>query len=143
VIVVDTTVLVYAVGSEHPLRRPSRRIVRAVEQGRVAATTTVEVVQEFVHVRSRRSERADAAALGRTWASLFSPLLDTNEDDLALALDMYPRHPRLGGFDCLLAAAAMRRGVEVLVSADSAFAAVTGLRHVDPATAELDEVLSP
>nr|MBA2294907.1 VapC toxin family PIN domain ribonuclease [Actinomycetota bacterium] len=45
-IVLDTTVLVYAVGDDHQLREPARAIVAAVESGDVQATTTVEAVQE-------------------------------------------------------------------------------------------------
>ena len=52
-IVLDTTALVYAVGGEHPMREPSRRLVEAIAAGRIEATTTVEVIQEFVHVRAR------------------------------------------------------------------------------------------
>ena len=55
VIVLDTTVLVYAVGDDHELREPARRVVvTAVESGTAQATTTVEAIQEFVHVRARR-----------------------------------------------------------------------------------------
>ena len=44
-IILDTTVLVYAVGEDHPLREPSRTIVSAIADGRLEATTTVEVVK--------------------------------------------------------------------------------------------------
>jgi predicted nucleic acid-binding protein len=52
-IVFDTTVLVYAKGADHPLRDPCRQLIAAAER-RIEATTTVEAIQEFVHVRSRR-----------------------------------------------------------------------------------------
>jgi hypothetical protein len=42
VIVLDTTVLVYAVGDDHELREPAPAIVEAVEDGRIQAGTTVE-----------------------------------------------------------------------------------------------------
>lgn len=53
-IVLDTTVLVYATGSGYPLREPGRRLVDAVANGVLTARTTVEVIQEFMHVRARR-----------------------------------------------------------------------------------------
>jgi hypothetical protein len=84
-IVLDTTVLVYAVGDDHTLREPARRIVEAVERGAVQATTTREAIQEFVHVRARRRTRADAAALGRAHASLLSPPLQPSEQNTAFA----------------------------------------------------------
>jgi predicted nucleic acid-binding protein len=131
VIVVDTTVLVYAVGEEHPLREPCRRLLTAQGEGRIQATTTIEVLQEFVHVRARRRARSDAAALARSYAIAFD-LLSTTVDDLDLGLDLFERHPRLGSFDALLAAVALNRGAEALVSADGSFADVSGLAWVDP-----------
>lgn len=44
-IVLDTTVLVYAKGAEHPLRDPCRDLVAAIADERIAATTTAEVIQ--------------------------------------------------------------------------------------------------
>lgn len=44
-IVLDTTVLVHAVGDDHDLREPARAIGEAVESGSVQATTTVEAVR--------------------------------------------------------------------------------------------------
>jgi hypothetical protein len=133
VIVVDTTVLVYAVGSEHQLAGPCRRIVDEVASGRLVATTTVEVIQEFVHVRARRRPRDDAAALGEAFATLLAPLLVVDESMLRRGLALYADHESLGAFDAVLVAAAMAAGAEALVSADRSFTGVAGLRHVDPA----------
>ena len=60
-IALDTTVLVYAKSAENPLRVPCRAIIEHADGGRVRATTTAEAIQEFVHVRARRRDRADAA----------------------------------------------------------------------------------
>jgi uncharacterized protein len=130
VIILDTTVLVYAVGGEHPLAEPARGLLSAVEARRVRATTTPEVVQEFVHVRARRRSRADAADLGRAFATLLSPLISPDEDDLRLGLELFRASDDLGAFDGVLAATAVRHGAEALVSADAAFGGVTELRHV-------------
>lgn len=132
-IVVDTTVLVYAVGTEHPLREPCRSVVSAVEAGRLTATTTVEAVQEFCHVRARRRNRSDAAALARSYADLFAPLLVVDHEDLNAGLELYERIDALGAFDAVLAGAARRRGAVALISADAAFANVIDLHHLDPA----------
>lgn len=130
-IVLDTTVLVYAVGAGHPLRRPAREIVDAVERGAIQATTTVEVIQELVHVRARRRGPKDAAALGRSYADLLSPLASVGESQLRAGLALFERTERLGCFDAVLAAVALDDGHGTLVSADSAFAGVKGLRFVD------------
>ena len=138
-ILVDTTVLIYAVGADHPLRDPCRRVVAAVGDGRLRATTTVEVIQEFVHVRARRRDRADAVALGSSYATLFAPLVTVDSGDLAAGLGLYRDRERLGAFDAVLAAACMRREhIEALFSADSAFGGIDALVHLDPADPRLE-----
>jgi uncharacterized protein len=125
VIALDTTVLVYALGGAHPLAEPARALVTAIERGLLRATTTVEAVQEFVDIRARRRGRADAAGLGRSFATLLSPLLSPDADDLAAGLAVF-EETALGASDSVLAATVMSRG-GAIVSADGAFATVAGL----------------
>lgn len=140
-ILVDTSVLVYAVGADHPLRTPCRQLVELVAEGTVRATTTVEVIQELVHVRARRRDRSDAAALGRSFATLLAPLTQPDAADLRRGLSLFEEHAGLGAFDAVLAATALRRSEGVLVSGDTAFGAVEGLRLLDPADAAFESAL--
>lgn len=130
-IVLDTTVLVYAVGGDHRLREPCRDLIRKIAAGRLRATTTVEVLQEFTHVRARRRDREDAARRTRDYLDLLSPLLVVGEDDLQDGLRLYARCDRLGAFDAVLAATAARADAAAIVSADAAFAEAD-VTHVVP-----------
>jgi predicted nucleic acid-binding protein len=141
-IVVDTTILVLAVGSQHALREPSRRLIEAIGSGIVAATTTPEVVQEFAHVRARRYDRSDAVRLARRYATLLSPLLVVDGDMLEGGLRLFEQHRALGAFDAVLAFAAMTSGSEALVSADTDFQAVRDLRVIEPAGVEFDRLVA-
>src|ERR1035437_10198998 len=116
-IILDTTVLTYAVGEEHPLREPCRRLLAAHASGTIEATTTVEVLQEFAHVRARRRTRDDAINLTRLYAVALDPIF-TTAADLDAGLSLFGHHPELGAFDAVLAAVALARGAEALVSAD-------------------------
>ena len=140
-IVLDTTVLVYAVGDEHPLREPSRGLIEAIAGDRVEATTTVEVIQEFVHVRARRRDRHDAADRGRELLRLLGPLITPGDAELALGLRLFEENDGLGMFDAVLAATVMLSGADALVSADRAFATVRGLTHLDPAGPEVQHLV--
>jgi uncharacterized protein len=140
-ILVDTTVLVYAKGAEHRFRGPCRELIAGIAAGGVDATTTAEVIQEFAHVRARRGGRAEAARLANDYAELLSPLLAVTEEDLRRGLSLYERVERLGAFDAVLAAAAATRGATALVSADAAFAEAPDVPHVTPDAAGIAALL--
>ena len=131
-IVLDTTVLIYAVGTEHRFRDPCRELIEAIRTGKVAATTTVEVIREFAHVRARRRGRSDAAELAGDYADLLSPLLVVEAPDLRAGLRLFAAQDRLGSFDAVLAAVARGIGADALVSADEAFSTQEHPRHVIP-----------
>ncbi len=140
-IVLDTTVLIYAKGAEHPLREPCRRLMEAIMAGAIDATTTVEVIQEFVHVRARRRGRADAAAMGRAYAELLEPLLAVTRRDLDRGLELFESVEGIGAFDAVLAAATLHAQADALVSADSDFVGLPGITHVVPDTDGVDRLL--
>jgi predicted nucleic acid-binding protein len=140
-IVLDTTVLVYAKGADHPLRDPCRRLIEAIGKGRLEATCTVEVIQEFAHVRAQRRTRADATALAGDYADMLAPLLAIGEEQLRRGLSLFEHDERLGSFDAVLAATALDVGASALVSADGAFAGVAGLPHVIPDEAGVEKLL--
>jgi hypothetical protein len=140
VIVLDTTILVYAVGADHPLRSPARELVALVRDGTVRATTTVEVIQEFAHVRARRRSRPEAASRARDYAVGLWPLARPEHEDLLEGLDLFGRSKSLGPFDAVLAATARRRGW-ALASADRSFGRVDGLVYLSPSSSTfLDQV---
>jgi predicted nucleic acid-binding protein len=141
VIVLDTTILVYAKGEGHPLRAACRSVLAAIDRGDLIATTTAEVIQEFVHVRARRRDRADAAALGRDYVDLLAPLLPVTEEHVRGGLALFARLPEIGSFDAVLAAAAIAAGAEALVSADRGFSSIRELVHIDPGTSAIDALI--
>jgi uncharacterized protein len=134
-------VFVYAVGVEHPLKESSKRVLEAVQSGAVQGATTAGVLQEFADVRARRRPRSDAVALARDFAALLSPLQRVEESDVDLGLRIFERSDQLGSFDAVLAAVAINRDAEALISSDRGFRGVRRLRHVDIGGPELDELL--
>jgi predicted nucleic acid-binding protein len=138
VIVVDTTVLAYAVGSEHPLREPCRRMVAAIRDGLVTATTTVDVIQEFAHGYARRRPRATAVAHARRYVTLLAP----TEQDLDAGLRLFQEQEELHAFDAVLAATTITHQADALVSGDRAFASVRRLRFVELGSREFDRLIA-
>ena len=140
-ILLDTNILSYAVGIDHRLKNPCRRLLQAQSAGDINAATTPEVVQEFTHIRARRRSREVSTELARYWARSLD-LVEVGREDLLLGLSLFADFPSLGTFDAVLAAVALNRQAEALVSADRAFGTVPGLRWIDPATPALDDLIS-
>lgn len=129
----DTTILVYAVGADHPLSSPCRELVAKIQDGSIRACTTVEVIQEFTHVWARRRPRADAAHLAGRYAVGLGPLLRPDDEDLLEGLMLFASSSDLGAFDAVLATSARRRGW-TLASADQGFAGAEGLLALNPSS---------
>ena len=141
----DTAVFIYAVGGDHPLRSPSRQLLRALAEQRTEAEASVEMVQEFLHQRARRTgSREEATERARQVAALCT-LHDVTAPDLRLALELFEGHDRLHARDAIHAATALNRGIGLIVSPDQAFDGITGLRRVplEQAAAELSGPATP
>lgn len=129
-LILDASVLVYAAGGQHPQREPSRWILRQGIAGNLILHASVEAVLEFVHHRLRRG---DEAAVGR--ARELSRLLTLHPFDgrvLDLSLDLIASS-RVRGRDAVHAATALLAGFDAIVSTDTDFDGVPGLRRIDPA----------
>ena len=120
---IDTSVLMYAVGREHPLRSPARSFFAAATADRQPLATSSEVLQELAHAYLPvERTRALAAALGivdRTGMEVW-PL---ERDDVILGIELSARHPGLGARDLCHLASCQRRGVTRIQTFDRALKA--------------------
>jgi predicted nucleic acid-binding protein len=128
----DTAVFVYAVGAEHPYRGPCREIVARAARGELAGEASVDLVQEFLHQRARRTgDRGEAVRRARLLPALCR-LHDVERRDLLRALDLFAEHDSLHARDAGFAAVALNRDIGVVLSPDRAFDGIAGLRRIDP-----------
>lgn len=114
--ILDTNVLVYAAGVDHPLRGAARNVIEAIHDGDLDATTTVLVLQEFVHVYARRRTIDAAVDAARAYVQLLEPLIAVSAEHLAIALPLIAEHACRPS-DALIAAACVERR-DQLITAD-------------------------
>lgn len=128
---IEPSVLLLAVGGEHPLREPCRRVLEAASRREVRLHMSVEGGQELLFHRLRRGDRE--AALRQF------DLVDALVVWHAFDIDVLRRARALvaggsiRGRDAVHAATALIAGFDALVSCDADFDAVPGLRRSDPA----------
>jgi uncharacterized protein len=131
-IFLDTAVPMYASGAASGLLEPCTEVMEAVVSGRLKAYASVEVIQEFVFHRLRRSgDRTRSVADGRDLSEVVT-ILDFDVAVLHGALELIEQLPSMRGRDAVHAATALVFGPPVIVTPDRAFDGVPGLRRLDP-----------
>lgn len=123
-IFVDTSVLIYAVGAEHPHRAEAREFFRHSVREELTLVTSAKVLQELVdaYVVADRTDTLDAAltlADGR-----IAKVWPVEAEDVRLARMLAERFPALGARDLLHMASCRRRDVTRLKTFDRALASV-------------------
>lgn len=139
--VLDTNVLLYAMGDPgHRLNEPARAVLRAAAH-RADIVTSPLVLQEFLHVRSRRVGRDDALRLGSMAVDLLAPLVDVRGEQAAAMLRIFGGGT-LGAADALLAASVAAIGA-TLVTADRRLLDTIGVRtsSIESAAATLADAI--
>jgi len=129
---IDTAVIMYAAGAEHPLRDPCIRVMDRVTAGTLDAATSVEVVQEIVHryLSLRRVELASRVA--RQTLDIFAPVLPISHALMRRVPDLAARYPSMTARDLVHVATCVHEGIAEIVSPDRAFDEVAELRRLDP-----------
>lgn len=65
VVFLDTNVVVYAVGTEHPYRLPCQQVMSAIANGTLRAAIDTETVQEILHRYGALRRYAEAVAIAQ------------------------------------------------------------------------------
>lgn len=120
-IFVDTNVLMFAVGREHPLRDPARKFFdEALEHG---LCTSAEVLQELVHAYLPVQRLATLDAAFELIEGTIPQIFSIEAEDVRSARGLVDRHPELGSRDLLHLAICRRHQVDRIKTFDRALAA--------------------
>ena len=129
---IDTNIIIYAVGRPHSYRGPCARILREASVDVNGYTIDAEVLQELLHVYTMRAERSRALRVFDRTLRLFPSPLPIGRSELVRARDLMEQHTQLSSRDALHAAVVMTRDLEGIVTTDRGFRMVPGLEVFDP-----------
>jgi len=132
-VLVDANIVIYALGDAEPERSRCRAYLQDLWSGSGRGYASVEMVQEVVHHRLRRGDRADAVQDAKDMSKLLI-LLNFDHDILERSLELIET-TQIRGRDAVHAATALAHGIQTIASSDAAFDGIPGLIRFDPLTA--------
>jgi predicted nucleic acid-binding protein len=99
----------------------------------IAGGNESEVLQEILHRYTALGQRERAIEVTRLFMQAVPDVLPVTKEDLVLALSLHEQYSHLPARDSVHLAVMQRHGLTELISADSHFDTVAGIRRHDPA----------
>jgi predicted nucleic acid-binding protein len=131
-ILIDTNVVIYAVGRSHYYRESCTNILEVVARGSQDYTIDTELLQEVLHVFNRRGQRDFGLAYCDRLLTLFPDPIAITRDEISLARQLMAMYSHLAARDAIHAAVVQVHRLEGIVSADRVYDGVKELRRFDP-----------
>lgn len=131
-VLIDTTIGVYTLGEDDPRRKPCRDLLSRAVLGEFRLYASVEMVQELVHHRLRKTGNRHTATADGHNLSAACTLLNFDREVLELSLELIEKVPTIRGRDAVHAATAIAYGIERIATTDRAFDDIPGITRIDP-----------
>lgn len=129
---VDTAVIMYAGGRDHPLRQPSQGILRLIASGELEGATSAEVIQEILHRFTAIAQRRPGGQMARHALDLFAPVLPITHAVMQRMPGLVERYRQLHARDLIHVATCIEEGIGAIVSPDRGFDDVGEITRLAP-----------
>jgi len=130
VILVDSNVPMYLVGAPHPHKLDAQRLIEKLVRDRRRLVTDAEVLQEILH-RYVAIDRRDAIQPAfDALLAVADEVLPVDQPAVERAKEIVLQYRRLSARDALHVAIAEQYGIAEILSFDSGFDAIPGIRRI-------------
>lgn len=131
-ILVDSSVLMYAAGTRHPHKQPSVRFLERVASGEVDAALDAEVLQEILHRYRAIGRWADGRQVYDQARRIFPVVVPITAEVLDRARALLDDHRSVMARDAVHAAVVSVHGLEGISSYDRDFDRIAELKRSEP-----------
>lgn len=131
-ILIDTNIIMYAAGVEHPHKAPSLALLERVAGGEVEAAFDAEALQEILHRYRAIGRWKDGRVVYDLARQLFPVVVPITAEVLDRARRILDADARIMARDALHAAVVMLGGMQAICSYDRDFDRITGIARIEP-----------
>lgn len=131
-ILVDTNVIMYAAGVDHPRKSASVAFLQGVAEGRIEAVVDAEILQEILHRYRALNRWVDGRRVYDLARRIFAEVIPITVEILDQARDLLDEYEGLMTRDALHAAVVVAHSLEAICSYDRDFDNVQRVRRTEP-----------
>lgn len=128
----DTNILMYAVGSEHPFKKPSLEILKKISEGEIMAVTDTEVFQEIAYRYWAQRKWSVAIQVLKDYEHLFSEIYPIEKQQLATYYRLLSDFKELSPRDAIHIAVMHTHQIRNICTTDKVFEKIPTLRVCFP-----------
>ncbi len=128
----DTNVVVYALGRPHRYKRACARLMQVVADGDTDSNVDTELLQEVLYVYASRGQRGIGLSTCSDLLLIFPNPFPITREEIVVAHDLLMRYPIVSPRDAIHAAVAQTNQLEGIVSTDKHFDVIDTLKRLDP-----------
>lgn len=114
----DTNIIIYAVGKPHPHKEACQRLFQNISAGNADYTVDVELLQEVLYVYSSRGEHRNALEVFDLLLQVFPNPLPIGKEEMAVARNILEQHPHLSPRDAIHLGVILNYHLEGIVTTD-------------------------
>lgn len=118
---IDTNIVMYALGRAHPLRARCQSLLQRVARCEAQANIDTEVMQEFLYVYGSRGERNKGLRVVEEMLTLFPNPYPIRKDEIVKAKDLMEKYRSLIARDAIHCAVAINSRLEGIITTDRDF----------------------
>jgi predicted nucleic acid-binding protein len=129
---VDANVIMYSIGSPHPLREPCKKFLEKIKSREILGVTNTEVLQEILY-RYFSIERSIIGEIAyRSMIEFCTDIFPITIVDTDKALEILKRVDGITSRDAIHAGTMIHNGIKEIISTDPHFDLIHEIKRIDP-----------
>jgi len=129
---IDANLVMYSIGSPHPLRDPSKRVFGKIREKKVFVLTNTEVLQEILYRYSSIGKINMGEIAYKSMIKICTTILPVTLRDTDIALELLKSYEGITSRDAIHVATMINNDIKEIISTDSHFDIIPEITRIDP-----------
>jgi len=129
---IDANLIMYSIGSPHPLRGPCKKVLEKIKSQEILGVTNTEVLQEILYRYFSIERRTLGEIAYQSMTELCMDIFPVSVADTDKALEILKRVKGITSRDAVHAATMLNHGIKEILSTDPHFDLIPEIKRIDP-----------